>query len=149
MTSNLNSLTDFSCDPGQCSPLTLAFIGDTVFDLFVREMLIAEANRPVNQLHKLSAERVRASAQSQAVQSLMQRGFFTDEELSVIRRGRNAHPRHKAKNMTEADYHWATGLEALFGFLYLAGETARLQAVFHEICTIHSKDTGAVHEAKK
>ena len=142
MTLSLNSSTDRSSDPKLLSPLTLAFLGDTVFDLFVREMVVCEANRPANLLHKLSADRVRASAQAEAVQTLMQRGVFTERELSVIRRGRNAHPRHKAKNMSEADYHWATGLEALFGYLYLAGETERLQTIFREICLAYGDDRG-------
>lgn len=142
MISNLNSLTEYACDPKSLSPLTLAFLGDTVFDLFVREMIITEANRPADRLHKLSADRVRASAQSAAVQALIQKGMFTDTELSVIRRGRNAHPRHKAKNMSEADYHWATGLEALFGYLYLSGDTDRLQAVFREICLVYDNACG-------
>lgn len=150
MISNLNSLTEFSCDPQRCSPLTLAFIGDTVFDLFVREMFIAQANRPANALHRLSAERVRASAQSEAVQTLIEQDVFTPQELSVIRRGRNAHPRHKAKNMSEADYHWATGLEALFGYLYLSGDFARLQIIFRAVCRAydahHSNTTGVNHE---
>ena len=117
-----------------CSPLALAFLGDTVYDLFVREMIVTQANRPANRLHALSAGRVCASAQAQAVQALMANGTFTPQETAVIRRGRNAHPRHKAKNMSEADYHWATGLEALFGYLYLAGETERLRTIFRAIC---------------
>ena len=149
MISNLNSLTEFSGDPKSLSPLTLAFLGDTVYDLFVREMFVCEANRPADRLHRLSADRVRASAQSQAVQTLMQKGVFTENELSVIRRGRNAHPRHKAKNMSEADYHWATGLESLFGYLYLAGETERLQTIFREVCRAFDEtrvtQTGEAH----
>ena len=153
MISNLNSLTEFSCDPKSLSPLTLAFLGDTVFDLFVREMFIAEANRPADRLHRLSADRVRASAQSAAVQALIQKGVFTDTELSVIRRGRNAHPRHKAKNMSEADYHWATGLEALFGYLYLSGDVVRLQTIFRAICQVYDDpcdtNTGEHHGDQK
>ena len=153
MISNLNSLTDFACDPQSCSPLTLAFLGDTVYDLFVREMFVSEANRPANRLHTLSAQRVRASAQAQAVRALMQKNVFSEQELAVIRRGRNAHPRHKAKNMSEADYHWATGLEALFGYLYLAGETDRLRDIFREICLAYdaqqTSDTGAGYENAK
>ncbi|MBQ3638961.1 MAG: ribonuclease III [Clostridia bacterium] len=143
MISNLSLLTDFSGDPKSYSPLTLAFLGDTVYDLFVREMFIVQANRPADQLHRLSAERVRASTQSQAVQTLMQEDFFTEPELSMIRRGRNAHPRHKAKNMSEADYHWATGLESLFGYLYLSGQSERLQSIFREICRVF--DEGYAH----
>lgn len=76
MTLSLNSLTDFSCDARQCSPLTLAFIGDTVYDLFVREMVVSQANRPANHLHARSAALVQASAQAQAARCLLEQSFF-------------------------------------------------------------------------
>lgn len=136
MTLNLNSLTDKKCDPNLLSPLTLAFIGDTVFDLFVREMLIAEANRPANKLHKLAVERVCAKAQASAAKALCESGFLSDAEIAVLKRGRNAHSKHTPKNATESDYHLATGLEALFGFLYLSEEQERLQEIFSQICLI-------------
>ena len=106
------------------SPLNLAFVGDTVFDLFVRERLVCQANRPVNKLHKEATTMVKASAQAAAVQKIMP--LLTEEEISVFKRGRNAHTNHKAKNASEGDYHYATGLEALFGYLYLSGEKERL-----------------------
>ena len=116
------------CDVNNLSPLTLAFMGDTVFDLFVRERLICQANRPVNKLHKEATTMVKASAQAAAAQKIMP--LLTEEELSVFKRGRNAHTNHKAKNATEGDYHYATGLEALFGYLYLSGEKDRLSQLF-------------------
>lgn len=130
MTLNLSSLTDKSCNPRQLSPLTLAFIGDTVYDLFVRESLVVEANRSANMLHKSAVERVRASAQANAAKRLMDENILTEEEVSVLKRGRNAHSRHLPKNANEADYHLATGLEALFGYLYLSGNDKRLNEIF-------------------
>lgn len=127
----MKKLTDAKCDVNMLSPLNLAFVGDTVFDLFVREGLVCQANRPVNKLHNRAANMVKASAQARAVERI--RDKLTDEEQSVIRRGRNAHVNHKAKNMSEADYHLATGLEALFGYLYLKGETKRLGEIFEMI----------------
>ena len=146
MTLNSISLTEFSCDPKQLSPLTLAFIGDTVYDLFVREMVISSANRPANQLHTLSAQRVRASAQAQAARALLDKGFLHTQETAVLRRGRNAHSRHQPKNMSEADYHLATGLEALFGYLYLSRDVARLRQIFREICAEFDDDPGESNE---
>lgn len=134
MTLNLTSSNDVSCDPRRLSPLTLAFIGDSVYDLFVREMLVREANRPANRLHNLAVERVCAAAQADAARKLWDSGFLTDEEVAVLKRGRNAHTNHLPKNASEQDYHLATGLEALFGFLYLSGNKQRLNELFTQIC---------------
>ena len=119
---------DGDCNPSQLSPLTLAFVGDAVFDLFVRERLVCLANRPVNRLHSLAVSLVKASSQARAAKRLSEK--LTEKELSVLKRGRNAHTNHKAKNASESDYHYATGLEALFGFLYLSGESDRLRELF-------------------
>ena len=119
------------CDTENLSPLTLAFIGDTVFDMFVRERLICQANRPVNALHSQAIRLVKASAQSEAVDKIMP--LLTSHEVTIFKRGRNAHTNHKAKNASEGDYHRATGLEALFGYLYLKGEIERLRELFSVI----------------
>lgn len=119
---------DKDCNPEQLSPLTLAFIGDTVFDLFVRERLVCLANRPVNTLHSLAVTKVKASAQAEAAKKIAP--SLSEKELSVFKRGRNAHTNHKAKNASESDYHYATGLEALFGYLYLSGSLERLRELF-------------------
>ena len=116
------------CDTENLSPLTLAFMGDTVFDMFVREQLICQANRPVNALHSSATRLVKASAQSKAMDKIME--MLTEKELTVFKRGRNAHTNHRAKNASEGDYHRATGLEALFGYLYLKGEIERLRELF-------------------
>ena len=105
------------------SPLALAFVGDGVYSLFVRERLLAKANRPVGDLHRLAVEAVRAEAQSAAVERLLP--VLTEEELAVFKRGRNAHTAR-----TGAEYHRATGLESLFGYLYLDGRTVRLRELF-------------------
>lgn len=147
MTLSLNLSTDAShrdaapCDPGLLSPLALAFIGDTVFDLFVREMLVREANRPVGKLHTLAARRVCAGAQADGIRRLWDGGFLTEEEISVLKRGRNAHTTRTPKNATEASYHLATACEALFGYLYLKGEDARLRELFLLMCESFDKGT--------
>ena len=105
------------------SPLALAFIGDGVYSLLVRERLLNQANRPVNELHKQSVREVRAEAQAAAMGRLLP--LLTEEEEAVFKRGRNAH-----SVRTGADYHRATGLEALFGYLYLAGRSERIRELF-------------------
>ena len=121
-------LFEKDCDAKQLSPLTLAFIGDTVFDLFVREMLVCDANRPVKKLHNSAAKLVNAKAQAKIAEAIAD--SFTEQETDVFKRGRNAHTNHIAKNASNRDYHYATGLEAVFGFVYLNGDTARLRELF-------------------
>lgn len=110
------------------SPLTLAFLGDAVYELFVREGLVRAANRPANALHGLAVRQVKASAQAAAVARLLPR--LEEEELAVYKRGRNAHPGHIPKNASHSDYHAATGFEALVGYLYLQGRLQRLRELF-------------------
>ena len=118
-------MTLFECDPSQLSPLTLAFVGDGVFDLFVREEIVCSAHRPVKELNKLKVERVRCEAQAELFRRL--EPVLTEEEADVFRRGRNAHTSHTPKNASNADYHTATGLEALFGYLYLSDRFDRIR----------------------
>lgn len=120
-----------STDASMLSPLTLAFVGDTVFDLLVRSELVCEANRPVDSLHKSAAKRVCASAQSASIKAIMP--MLSEEEESIFKRGRNAKTGGIPKNQSSADYHYATGLEALFGWLYLSGKTERINELFAEI----------------
>ena len=113
-------------DPRTLSPLTLAFIGDGVFELLVRERLVCEGNRPAGALHKRSVAMVRAEAQAEAMDRLLP--LLTETEAAVYRRGRNAHTSSNSE-----EYHKATGLEALFGYLYLQGDIGRLQGLFQQI----------------
>ena len=113
------------------SPLTLAFTGDAVFSLFVREMLVCDANRPVGKLHKLSVNWVKAEAQSKGMRAILP--LLTEKETEVFKRGRNAHTSHTPKNQSGCDYHYATGFEALVGYLYLKDETERLTHLLNEV----------------
>ncbi len=124
-------LSEKNVDPKQLSPLTLAFIGDTVYDLLVREEIICSANRSTNDLHALAVKQVKASAQAKAIESIMQN--LSEEELSVFKRGRNAKTAHIAKNATTGDYHKATGLEAVMGYLYLSGNMQRIKELYNLI----------------
>jgi ribonuclease-3 family protein len=114
--------------PNELSPLTLAFIGDTVFDLLVREDLICQANRPANDLHNLAVQKVKASAQAHSVDKLMP--ILSEDEISVFKRGRNAKSGHLPKNASQSDYHMATGLESLFGYLYLTDNIERIKELY-------------------
>ena len=119
-------------NPNQLSPLNLAFIGDCVFSLMVRENLITEANRPVNDLHKESVKLVNASKQAQFIDLILP--HLTETEIGIYKRGRNAHTSNSSKSSTVEEYHKATGFEALFGYLYLKGEYDRLRQLFEIIC---------------
>ncbi len=110
-------------EAGQYSPLNLAFIGDTVFDMVVRTVLVESANRPVNILQKKASGVVMAKAQARMADALMD--TLSEEERNIFRRGKNAKPATKAKNASYPVYLKATGLEAVIGYLFLKGETER------------------------
>ena len=131
-------LYDKEINADMLSPLTLAFTGDAVFSLFIREMLVCDANRPVGQLHKLSVQWVKASAQAKGMKAVLP--MLTDTELSVFKRGRNAHTSHTPKNQSGCDYHYATGFEALVGYLYLKNEEERLNRLLSEVIKIFKDD---------
>lgn len=106
------------------SPLTLAYIGDGVYELVVRTILVKNGNYPVNRIHKKASSLVKASAQSEIMGKIEDQ--LTEEEHAVYRRGRNAHSPTMAKHATMADYRRATGFEALMGYLYLREEYTRM-----------------------
>ena len=106
------------------SPLTLAYIGDGVYELIIRTILVKKGNCPVNRLHKKASSLVKAVAQSAIMEVIEEK--LTPEELSVYRRGRNAHSPTMAKHATMADYRRATGFEALMGYLYLKEDYTRM-----------------------
>lgn len=106
------------------SPLALAYIGDAVYDLIIRTMVVEKANRPVNELHRITVRYVSANAQSRIVQALME--SFTEEERSIYRRGKNSKPHTTAKNASVKDYLKATGFEAVIGYLYLTNRMDRV-----------------------
>lgn len=112
------------------SPLTLAYIGDAVYDLIIRTAVVGQANRPANKLHKITVKYVNAGAQSKMIQALMD--MLTEEEQEVYRRGKNAKPHTTAKNATAADYLKATGFEAVLGYLYLTDDMPRALKLVRE-----------------
>ena len=106
------------------SPLTLAYIGDAIYDLLIRTLLVEKGNTQVNKLHKRASSLVKAEKQSQMIEILEL--HFTKEEEQIYKRGRNAKSFTSAKNASIADYRRATGFEAVMGYLYLTGMYHRM-----------------------
>ena len=110
------------------SPLQLAYIGDSVYDLMVRGSLL-KTNCKLRTMHQSATEKVNAVAQAKTLQRILP--YLSDEEREYVRRGRNAHARHSApKSATPADYAAATALETLFGYLYVQGMEDRLREIY-------------------
>ena len=109
------------------SPLTLAYIGDGVYDLLIRTVVVGRGNMRTDELHRRTSHIVKAQTQAAMAEALLPE--LTDAEADVYRRGRNSKSYTMAKNATMADYRRATGFEALVGWLYLNGETERIVAL--------------------
>ncbi len=117
----------FNCEPVDVrtySPLTLAFVGDCVFDLVIRTVIVERGNRAANSLHKAKSAIVKAQSQAEMIEALLPE--LSEEEQSVYRRGRNAKSYTTAKNASIGDYRKATGFEALIGYLYLTDRMDRV-----------------------
>lgn len=125
----METLKNINVDPRTLNSLALAFIGDTIFDLLTRGMIIAEGNAPVNTMHKKAKSIVNATSQSKMYSAIENK--LTEEELGVLKRGRNAKSHTSAKNQSIIDYRRATGVEALFGYLYLKGEYDRIEELYN------------------
>lgn len=123
-------------DPHQINALILAYAGDTVYDLYVRTYLIQTSGAPVHTLHIKAAKLVCAAAQAEAYRTI--EPLMTEEENAVFRRGRNAHSGTTPKNASVTDYRIATGVEALFGFLYLSGRDERISELMRLILDSHN-----------
>ena len=119
----LENLNLSKVPPSQYSPLTLAYVGDCVYELYVRTYLIKDANHNVNSLHKSATKYVCCKAQAQFYKKI--ESLLSENEISVFKRGRNTKS-HVPKNANVGDYRIATGVEALMGYLYLSGEKQRI-----------------------
>lgn len=115
-------------NPKLLSPLVLAFLGDAVYEICARQRIVSQGNCPVNQMHQKTVGTVCAKAQSIAFDKISP--HLSDEEMAVYKRGRNAHSASTPKHTELADYRRATGVEALFGYLYLKGNSNRIQELF-------------------
>jgi len=117
-------------NPKQLSPLVMAYIGDAVYELMVRTRMLTGGNAPVQKLHQMTVAHVCAAAQAKGYRAIAP--LLTEEEDAIYRRGRNTH-NNIPKNADPGTYRSATGVEALFGFLYVKGEMERAQALFDVI----------------
>ncbi len=120
------------------SPLSLAYIGDTIFDLMIRSVVLANGNTPVSKMHKACSEIVCATSQAAMIDAIFD--YLTVEEKEVVTRGRNAKSKTTAKNASVLDYRKATSLEALLGYLYMEDKVDRL----YELITLGLKKTGRI-----
>lgn len=120
-------------DIAMLSPLQLAYIGDAVYELLVRTYLLKE-NIPVKKLHNTTINYVKAKAQAQAIHALDEK--LSDEEKRLVKKGRNAKSKSMPKNADMLDYKYATGLETLFGYLYLNRDDMRIKELFEEVIKI-------------
>ena len=127
---NTALLLGSGCDPSRCGSGVLAFVGEGVFGLLVREHLASQSNAHAAQQHSRAVAMVRCEAQAEYMQRILP--HLTEEEEGVFRRGRNYHTSHSPRKSAAA-YHTATGLEALFGYLYLSGNIGRIRELF-EYC---------------
>ncbi|MBJ6361011.1 Mini-ribonuclease 3 [Paenibacillus sp. GCM10012307] len=131
-------------EPNQLSPVVLAYIGDAVFELLIRQYLISQPNHKLHHLHKEAISRVSAKAQCALLQRLMP--ALTEEEADIVRRGRNAKSGNPPKNADPHDYRQATALECLFGYLYYQQRSERI----HELLDIAIQRTStAAHEEEE
>lgn len=111
-------------DPSQLSPLVLAYIGDSIFDLIIKTWVISHGNMQVNKMNKKTSSIVKAQTQSHMVGII--EPYLNEHEENVYKRGRNAKSYTSAKNASVGDYRRATGFEALMGYLYLSGQYGRM-----------------------
>ncbi|MEQ6029761.1 Mini-ribonuclease 3 [Staphylococcus saccharolyticus] len=118
------------------NPLTLAYMGDAVLDQYVRKYIVLKLQSKPNRLHQVSKQYVSAKSQAQTLGYLMTVNWFTDEELDILRRGRNAKSYTKAKNTDIQTYRKSSALEAVIGFLYLDHRLERLEALLQSIVEI-------------
>lgn len=118
-------------DAKNISPVTLAFVGDAVYSLFVRENLVLTADYPAGKLQKMSSERVSAHGQNELLLKIAPR--FTEEEEAIFKRGRNAKKASHSKSASIAEYNNSTGIEAVIGYLYLVGDGERIAELLGEI----------------
>lgn len=123
----LNDKDFNSKDITQYSPLVLAYLGDSVYEVYIRTLLVCEGNAPVNKLHKRSIAYVKAKAQSDIIHKIME--SLSPDELDMVRRGRNAKSGTIPKNANVTEYKYATGFETLLGYLYLKKDYERLKTI--------------------
>ncbi len=127
-------------DPAQYSPLSLAFLGDSIYGAIVKSIVVLRGNAPANTLDRKAVRYIKAVSQSEAADMLIEGNLLSEEETAIYRRGRNAKSPTSAKNAPVGDYRKATGLEALIGYLYLKGDMNRIIELMQIIISRQDED---------
>ena len=115
------------------SPLTWAYVGDSVYELYIRVYLANTTNLNPHRMHVESIKYVKAAAQAKAVKELIETNFLTDDEKEIVRRGRNTQNHHLPKNASLEDYSYSTGFEALIGYLFLNKDEKRIKEIIKKV----------------
>lgn len=136
MINDLNGQKYTKTELMQMKPLALAFVGDCVYELYIRNYLISDKFRDVNELHRKSVFFVKAKAQAYILHEMDEQ--LDEDEHNIVRRGRNAHPHTVPKNADVVDYRHATAFETLIGYIYLSGNQDRLNYILQESVRIGS-----------
>lgn len=118
-------------DYRQLNGLALAYVGDAIYEVYIRDYLVEQGQTRPNQLHRMATHYVSAKAQAYLVQEMLAEDLLTTEELDFYRRGRNSKSHTSAKNADITTYRIATGFESLVGYLHLTGQTERLEEIIH------------------
>ena len=118
--------------------MTLAYIGDGIYEIVIRTIIVDQANRQVNKIHKAASNLVKAHTQAEMIFAIMDK--LTEQELAIYKRGRNAKAVTRAKNASMSDYRTATGFEALMGWLYLTNKSERMMLLIKEGLSIIEKE---------
>ena len=126
-------------NPKEMKSLALAYMGDVIYEKYVREYLLTSGIVKVQQLHQLATSFVRATAQAKVVRDWMEQSVLTDQELTIVKRGRNAKSGSVPKNTKVQDYRYSTAFEALIGFLYLDDQMERLEQLITQAIDITEK----------
>ena len=115
------------------SPLTWAYVGDSVYELYIRVYLANTTNLNPHRMHVESIKYVKAGSQAKAVKELIEINFLTDDEKEIVRRGRNTQNHHLPKNASLEDYSYSTGFEALIGYLFLNKNEKRIKEIIKKV----------------
>lgn len=134
----MDKLFKSDINPRELPSLTLAFVGDSVYELLVREYFLSKGKRHVGELNKEKVSMVCCASQTKAYEKI--KDLLSEEEEGVFRRGRNVQVNSVPKNSSLKDYHTATGFEALFGYLYLSGRTERIYELFSAVIRAESDE---------
>lgn len=118
-------------DYKQLNGLALAYVGDAIYEIYIRDYLVSQGKTRPNQLHKTATHYVSAKAQAALMKQMLDENLLSDEEISFYRRGRNAKSYTSAKNADITTYRISTGFEALMGYLHLTGQKERLETLIH------------------